>query len=80
MKDTYCKKTPVAILCALVLLVSAQLQAAEMRGPASAPDRSWPEGAGTLVDLPRMNRVELTELVSDLMLSLETDQGYQEAS
>lgn len=48
------------------------------RYPKSAPGLSWPTGMGKLFDLPRLNEVELRELIEDLALALQTQYGYEE--
>ena len=46
--------------------------------PKSTPGLSWPTGMGKLFDLPRMNDVELRELIMDLALTFQTQYGYEE--
>jgi len=69
-----------ATLLIPLILVSGRALAGEIADSPSAPCLSWPDGAGVLVDLPRLTRLELAELVSDLVLSLQTNCGYEEAS
>lgn len=48
--------------------------------PPGAPVSAAPPGAARLVDLPKLNRTELAELVSGARLRLHVDHGYRDAS
>ena len=45
----------------------------------SVEHHSWATGMGYLVNLPRLSRIELSELANDLALSLRTGYGYENA-
>ena len=45
----------------------------------SAEHLSWATGMGFLVNLPRLSKIELSELGNDLALSLRTEHGYEDA-
>jgi general secretion pathway protein D len=39
----------------------------------------WPPGTGELYDLPKLNDLELTELLDDLILNFQANEGFQRA-
>ncbi|MHC4566764.1 MAG: type II secretion system protein GspD [Planctomycetota bacterium] len=48
--------------------------------PKSRPGLSWPADTGKMFDLPRMSNIELQELLDDLALTLQTQDGYEHTS
>ncbi len=53
-------------------------QVAVVDPPEVAPTASLPPDSGLLITLPRLNPTELGEIIRNLALGLETEQGYQE--
>ncbi len=48
--------------------------------PRSPPTSNWPSGTGKIIDLPKLNRIELRELESVVTRRLQAEQRYVEAS